>query len=89
VIEALATGLPVLFADSGGNRELAGDFGHAISGDVAESADNFIAELAGLQDKLKGNVAKFGISHAAEHYVQAFESAVDAKSTRCTLTARL
>ena len=77
IIEAMACGLPLLFKDSGSNRELAGEYGIPLT-------DNFVNDVNLLQNgysRLRDNVlhdrSKFLMESAAAQYVKSFERALE------------
>jgi glycosyltransferase involved in cell wall biosynthesis len=80
ILEALACGLPVLYRDSGGNRELAGDFGVAIGDDLAASAEQLRANYQTLRANVLAQHGRFLIDSAAEKYVEVFERARGSRS---------
>lgn len=76
ILEGLASGLPMLYLDSGGNRELAGDYGIALSGDYARDAGALRDRYSALRERVLADRAKFLIGSVAGAYVRAFEEAV-------------
>lgn len=76
ILEALACGLPVLYRDSGGNRELAGDFGVAIGDDrLAANVERLRASYDALRANVLASRERFLIDGVARQYVQAFQEA--------------
>jgi len=72
LLEALACGLPVLYEDSGSNKEIARDYGVKIdSGNLAnalkEAKDGYLT----FSENIKRDVYKFSIKHAGEKYIEA------------------
>jgi len=72
ILEALATGLPVMYLDSGGNRELAGDFGFALGRNLAEAVEQIRANLESLQKSVVAGRDRFLIGQAADAYMRVF-----------------
>jgi glycosyltransferase involved in cell wall biosynthesis len=87
LLEALASGLPVLFRRSGGNAELAEGYGIGISEDIGRDIDELRGEYGQLRERILEDRSKFLISHAAERYAEAFRRAVEVVGTG--RTARL
>ena len=81
IVEAMACGLPVLFRDSGGNRELVGEFGVPIGEDLKVVIDVLRLDLPQLRRALGVNQERFYIQHTAKEYVCAFREAVKFQTT--------
>mgnify|MGYP002845292082 CR=1 FL=1 len=77
IVEALGCGLPVLYLDSGGNRELTGDFGVEITDDLATNVDQLRAEKDQLREKILDHRAQFLMPRAAAQYLETFQQAID------------
>ncbi len=77
IVEALACGLPVLFRDSGGNRELAGNYGVALTDDLEADIQKLRTSYNELRDKILVDRPRFLISRAAQEYVKVFQQALD------------
>jgi glycosyltransferase involved in cell wall biosynthesis len=75
VVEALASGLPVLYLDSGGNHELAGDYGVSVTEDLVQDVDRFRGEYATLRERVLDHREKFLMPRAAKAYLESFERA--------------
>ena len=76
IVEALASGLPVLYRDSGGNRELAGDYGVALSDDFSDTVDALRSVYVRLRKRALADRDSFLLCRAAEEYVALFMDAV-------------
>ncbi len=76
ILEAMACGLPVIYRDSGGNRELAGEFGVPITGDLPGVIEGLRRQLPDLRRELLENSDRFFIERAAKEYVSAFREAI-------------
>ncbi len=75
IVEAMACGLPVIYRDSGGNRELAGEFGVPITEDLQGDIKGLRERLSQLQRGLIDNMGRFLIERAAREYVSVFREA--------------
>lgn len=73
ILEGLACGLPILYLDSGGNRELAGEYGIAISENLRDSVDLLYDNLSVLREKVIACHDNFLIGPVAKQYITAFE----------------
>jgi len=74
VLEALASGLPVLYKDSGGTSELAEGYGVPIRFNNIDGSLNEIREkYRELREKILSDRHLFSIKNAAEKYLQVFE----------------
>ena len=78
IVKALACGLPVIYRDSGGNRELAEDYGVAMSDDIESTLDATMSNYVGLRKKVVAHRHKFLIQRAAEEYLSVFNLALTA-----------
>ena len=77
VVEALASGLPALYLDSGGNKELAGEYGVAISDDLEQDLEVFRSSYNELRERVLDHREKFLMPRAAKAYMESFERARD------------
>lgn len=74
VLEALASGLPVLYRDSGGTAELSKGYGVPIRANDLKGSLNEIRErYSELREKILANRYQFSIKRAAEQYLKVFE----------------
>jgi glycosyltransferase involved in cell wall biosynthesis len=78
VLEGLACGLPILYLDSGGTRELAGNFGVPITNDLLQDVTRFRESITTFRQRLLDHRDDFLIGGASDKYLAAFE---EAKST--------
>ena len=76
IVEALACGLPVMYRDSGGNRELAGDYGVALTEDLEETVATLTSRWPSLREKVIDHRPRFLIPRAAEEYLVAFQDTI-------------
>ncbi len=76
IIEALACGLPILFNDSGGNRELAGDYGVVLTNNAKTDIEQLRYSYKELREKILEHRVRFLISRAADQYLDAFQHAL-------------
>ncbi len=82
IVEALACGLPVIYRDSGGNRELAQEYGVPLTENVSDVLDNLRQHYTDLREKVLLNMDTFLIKRAAEEYLSMFRFAVDGHGSR-------
>ena len=82
IVEAMACGLPVIYRDSGGNRELAGDYGIPLTDDLPAVLDGMRDRYAELREKLLRDRDKFLINRAAQEYLSMFRYAVDSHDAK-------
>jgi glycosyltransferase involved in cell wall biosynthesis len=80
IIEALATGLPVIYRDSGGNKELASDHGVALGDDVAATIETFSRQRLALRERLLADRERFLAPVAVQAYLEAFERAIEIRT---------
>lgn len=83
IVEAMACGLPVIYRDSGGSGELAGNYGVALGSDLAGSIQEMRDQYAIIRARLAQDRWKFLIPRAAREYLEVFEQL---KSERATST---
>ncbi|HEX8619604.1 MAG TPA: glycosyltransferase family 4 protein [Thermoanaerobaculia bacterium] len=76
ILEGLATGLPVLYLDSGGSRELAANYGLPLGDDLAQTVAEFRELYPTLRQRVLADRRKFLIDGIAPLYVAAFETAI-------------
>ena len=76
IVEAMACGLPVIYRDSGGNRELAGKYGVPLSDDLALTLATLRGQYTELREKVLRNRSTFLISRAAQEYLTLFREAI-------------
>ena len=76
IVEAMACGLPILYRDSGGNRELAQDCGIALSDDVRKDVEALRQQYHTLRKKVLADRAEFLIERAAREYLDVLRRAV-------------
>ena len=77
LLEALSSGLPVLYVDSGSNRELAGDYGVPIDAlNIEKSIDHLRKNYARLIEAVTRDQASFSIAHAGRKYLEVFEDVI-------------
>ena len=76
IVEAMACGLPIVYRDSGGNRELAEEYGIALSDDLRRDVDNLRQRYQFLRDKVLTDRSRFLINRAASEYLSLFRRAI-------------
>ncbi len=77
IMEAMACGLPVTYRDSGGNRELAGDYGVPLTDDPADVVDHLKEHYVELRKRTIEDGDKFAIKRAADEYPSLLRYAID------------
>ena len=76
IVEAMACGLPVIYRDSGGNRELASKYGIPIQDDLPAVLEDMRNRYADLRSKVLRDRDRFLIRQVAEEYLSAFRYAM-------------
>ena len=76
ILEALACGLPVVYRDSGGSRELAGDYGVPLAESPSDTLDGLRNRYAELRERVLLDRDSFLIHRAAREYLSLFRHAV-------------
>ena len=77
IIEAMACGLPLLFKDSGSNRELAGEYGIPLTDNFVDEVNILQNGYSRLRDRVLHDRSKFLMESAAAQYVKSFERALE------------
>lgn len=73
ILEALASGVPVLYHNSGGNPELAGGYGVPLIDDLKQALDEIRDRYSELRERILDNRARFLINSCAERYLSVLE----------------
>ena len=73
IIEGLASGLPVLFHNSGGNPELARNYGVPLYNDLGDSMQEIRKRYHELRERILESRENFLINNCAEQYLSIFE----------------
>ena len=76
IVEAMACGLPIIYRDSGGSRELAGEYGVPLSESPSDALDDLRNRYAHLRREVLHNRDAFLIRRAARDYVSLFRDAI-------------
>lgn len=77
LLEALASGLPTLYVDSGSNKQLVGDHGVELGEDPAASIEEIRDNYHTLRSRLVDKVDSYSITHAADNYERIFRELAD------------
>ena len=75
-VEAMACGLPVVYRDSGGNRQLAGEYGVVLTDDPGSTLGALKGRYLELRQKVLADRDKFLIRRATEEYLELFGLAI-------------
>lgn len=74
VIEALASGLPIIFNTTGGTPEIAASYGEPLNEkDFSHSVSNICASYSSIVNKLEMDNHKFSINFIADEYIKTFQ----------------
>ena len=76
IVEGLGSGLPVLYRDSGGNSELAGRYGIALTDDLEADIARFRDDYDDMQTRVIKDRDRFLIPRVVAEYEEYFEQAV-------------
>lgn len=79
IVEGLACGLPVLYRDSGGNAELAGNYGIPLTDDIAVDVAQLRREYQEIQARVIEDRDKFLIPRVVAEYELFFEQAISSR----------
>ncbi len=74
VLEALASGLPILYKDSAGTAELAKGYGVPIFNDIKSSVEEIKDKYLELRNKILDDLHLFSIEYIADKYLKVFEA---------------
>jgi glycosyltransferase involved in cell wall biosynthesis len=77
ILEGLASGLPILYKHSGGNHELAGDYGIPVSEDFNKDIDEIHDRFPELRQKVLDANSTFLIEQCAINYLDIFQQAIN------------
>lgn len=85
VLEALCCGLPIIYHDSGGTLEIAGNYGIPLPENITtETISNLVGTMKKKYPRFVGNIKKdmkmFSIERAAREYVSIFYSFTERKT---------
>lgn len=72
VLEALSSGLPVIYHNSGGTPEIASDYGVALGDDLEATLEQMKTDYWMFVDRIQKNHHTFSIYFAAEKYLEVF-----------------
>ena len=77
LMEALASGLPTLYVDSGSNKQLVGEHGVELTEDPSASIEELRDNYHTLRSGLVDDVDSYSITHAADNYERVFRELAD------------
>ena len=77
IVEALACGLPILYRDSGGNRELAGDYGVPLTNTPSGDIEQLRSRHQELRQRILADRPRFLITDIAQQYLKVFQQAIE------------
>lgn len=80
ILEALGCGLPVLYLDSGGNSEIASNYGMPLTNNLTLDIQNLRQNYNTLREHILSDRSRFLISSVAAKYVHVFEEIVASSS---------
>ena len=78
VIEALSSGLPVLFGPLGGTQEVVGACGVALGSDLASAMEKMRSDYPEYVERIKSAWHTYSIEFAAEQYKSVFQQVIKA-----------
>lgn len=73
IIEAIASGLPVLFLDSGGNKEIVRDAGMVIDSNTQSSIEMIRSNYKSLRQNALNIREQYSIDYVASEYIKLFD----------------
>ena len=82
IVEAMACGLPLIYRDSGGNRELAGEYGVPLTEDLGATLEGMARRYSELRESVLRDRETFLISRAAREYLSLFTYAIEQHEAR-------
>jgi len=80
IVEALGCGLPVIYRDSGGNKELASEYGVPFMDDLSWTLDRVRSSYGAIREAVLRDRSRFLIDRAAQEYLAVFRSALDRRA---------
>ena len=72
ILEALSCGLPVIYHNSGGNPEIASNYGVALGDDIEATLEQMKADYWIFVNRIQQNHHTFLVDFAAEKYLEVF-----------------
>lgn len=76
IVEGLGSGLPVLYRDSGGNAELASNYGISLTDDISADVSRFRRDYQELKARVIEDRDRFLIPRVVVEYESFFEEAI-------------
>jgi len=77
LLEAISCGLPVLYVDSGANKEIIQDRGIEIKKNHKDSYKEIAKQYSNIRMQLCDNINIFSIEHAAVKYLEVFKKVIN------------